>query len=204
MEDRGITAFVGAHVVDAVEGGRPCTTVVVTGDRITAVGPDGTIEPPPSARIVDVAGRTLMPGMVTSHFHSTYHELGSTPDPLGLDAPPVYQGLVAARNLETALRCGFTGAVSAGASFDVDPSLARGVAEGLIPGPRFIPGGRELSTTGPVTPRGGPGDRGSRRGARRTTSPGRPTRRARRRPSRRPRPEWPGRTRRSARTAPRP
>jgi imidazolonepropionase-like amidohydrolase len=144
----GTTAFVGAHVVDAVDGSRTGTTVVIAEDRIQAVGPDGSVDIPAAARTVELGGRTLMPGMVTSHFHSTYHELGSTPDPLGLHAPGVYQGLMAARNLELALRCGFTGAVSAGASFDVDPSLAMALKDGIIPGPRFIPGGRELSTTG--------------------------------------------------------
>jgi imidazolonepropionase-like amidohydrolase len=144
----GTTAFVGAHVIDVADGSRSGTTVVISGDRIEAVGPDGSVDISASARTVNLDGRTLMPGMVTSHFHSTYNELGSTSDPLGLDAPGIYQGLIAARNLELALRCGFTGAVSAGASFDIDPSLARAVKDGIIPGPRFMPGGRELSTTG--------------------------------------------------------
>jgi imidazolonepropionase-like amidohydrolase len=142
------TAFVGGQVVDAVAGGREGVTVVVDDKRISAVEPDGSVDLTSVHRVVDLAGRTLMPGMVTSHFHSTYNELGSTPDPLGLDAPPVYLGLIGARNLETALRCGFTGAVSAGAACDVDASLAKGIADGVIPGPRFIPGGREFSTTG--------------------------------------------------------
>ncbi len=142
------TAFVHAHVLDAVHGPRPASTVVIDGSRIESVGADGSVDASSVDEVVDLAGRTLMPGMVTSHFHSTYHELGSTPDPLGLDAPPVYLGLIGARNLRTALRCGFTGAVSAGAACDVDASLAKGIADGVIEGPRFIPGGREFSTTG--------------------------------------------------------
>ena len=142
------TAFVHAHVLDAVHGPRPASTVVIDGSRIESVGSDGSVDASSVDEVVDLAGRTLMPGMVTSHFHSTYHELGSTPDPLGLDAPPVYQGLIGARNLRTALRCGFTGAISAGAACDVDASLAKGIADGVIEGPRFIPGGREFSTTG--------------------------------------------------------
>ncbi len=142
------TAFVHAQVLDAVHGSRPASTVVIDGSQIASVDADGALDPSSVDEVVDLAGRTLMPGMVTSHFHSTYHELGSTPDPLGLDAPPVYLGLIGARNLRTALRCGFTGAVSAGAACDVDASLAKGIADGVIEGPRFIPGGREFSTTG--------------------------------------------------------
>jgi len=89
-----------------------------------------------------------MPGMVTGHYHSTYRELGATPAPYGLEHPPAYQALIAADNLRTALDCGFTGAVGAGCSNDIDASMARAIDHGLIPGPRFVPSGHELSTTG--------------------------------------------------------
>ena len=44
--------------------------------------------------------------------------------------------------------CGFTGAVSAGAAHEIDSSMKRAIDAGIIPGPRFVPSGRELSTTG--------------------------------------------------------
>jgi imidazolonepropionase-like amidohydrolase len=50
--------------------------------------------------------------------------------------------------METALRCGFTGAVSAGAPHDIDASLKRAIDDGVIVGPRFVPGSRDVSTTG--------------------------------------------------------
>ncbi len=140
--------FTNATALDAAHGARPRQTVVIEGERITAVG-DG---PPPAAqpgdRIVDLAGRTLMPGLITCPFHSTYHELGRSPAPLGLDQPPAYLALRAARMLETALLAGCTGAVSAGCAHDVDAALKLAIDDGLIRGPRFLPGGRELSTTG--------------------------------------------------------
>ncbi len=136
-----------ANLVDGEHPAKPGAHVVVEGNRITAVG-TGAVDRRAGDRVVDLAGRTIMPGMVTCHFHSTYHELGATPAPYGLEAPPPYQALRAAHNLETALRCGFTSAVSAGAPCDVDASMKRAINEGLIPGPRFVPGSRELSTTG--------------------------------------------------------
>jgi imidazolonepropionase-like amidohydrolase len=136
-----------ANLVDGEHPAKAGAHVVVEGPRITAVG-TGEIQTRPGDRVVDLTGRTVMPGMVSCHFHSTYHELGATPAPYGLEAPPAYQALRAARNLETALFCGFTGAVSAGAPCDVDPSMKRAIDDGLIPGPRFVPGSRELSTTG--------------------------------------------------------
>ena len=89
-----------------------------------------------------------MPGMITCHYHSTYRELGAVPAPYGLEHAPAYQVLIAADNLRTALECGFTGAVGAGCSNDIDASMKRAIDDGLIPGPRFVPSGHELSTTG--------------------------------------------------------
>jgi hypothetical protein len=46
----------------------PDATVVVVGDRITAVGGPGT-PVPPGARVIDAAGRTLLPGLWDMHVH---------------------------------------------------------------------------------------------------------------------------------------
>ena len=153
----------GATVIDA-DGTRPRTTVVVDERRITAVRPDArdagesgsrqategaeVDAPRDGDRVVDLAGRTLMPAMVSSHFHATYHELGSKPAPFGLEEPPALQAVRAAHHLELLLRCGFTGAVSAGAPFAIDASMKAAIAEGLFPGPRLMAGSRDVSTTG--------------------------------------------------------
>src|SRR5580704_15365116 len=96
-----------ANLVDGEHPAKPGSHVVVEGRRITQVG-TGMVDTGPGDRVVDVGGQTVMPGMVTCHFHSTYHELGAQPAPYGLEAPPAYQALRAAKNLETALHCGFT------------------------------------------------------------------------------------------------
>jgi imidazolonepropionase-like amidohydrolase len=139
--------FSDANVVDA-NGSRPRSTVVVEGRRITAVRPGPVADPGPDDRLVDLGGRTLMPGMVSSHFHSTYHELGSKATPFGLEEPPALQAIRAAGNLERLLRCGFTGAVSAGAPFAIDAAMKLAIAEGLFPGPRLVAGSNDVSTTG--------------------------------------------------------
>jgi imidazolonepropionase-like amidohydrolase len=124
-------------------------TVVIDGDRIVSAGPGASAQPPGDAQVVDLGGRTLMPGMYSCHFHSTYYELGSLPNvPYGSEYPPSYQALLSARNLRTALEQGYTGVVGAGGSNEIEPGVARAIDDGIIPGPRFIPASRELSTTG--------------------------------------------------------
>ncbi|MCH7473145.1 MAG: PD40 domain-containing protein [Gemmatimonadetes bacterium] len=43
--------------------------VVVTGNRIVAVGPRDSVEVPEGARIIDVSGKTVMPGFIDTHYH---------------------------------------------------------------------------------------------------------------------------------------
>jgi imidazolonepropionase-like amidohydrolase len=136
-----------ANVLDGDNPGVAGQTVTVDDGRIASVA--GSPPPPlPDDRFVDLAGRTVMPGMFTCHFHSTYHELGSTTAPYGNEYPPSYQALLSARNLTTALRWGYTGVVGAGGANDVEPGVRRAIEDGIIPGPRFLPSSRELSTTG--------------------------------------------------------
>lgn len=150
------TVFVGANLLDPDLVARPGSTLVVEGNRITSVvaGSPGAPAPAPEAgpddRVVDLAGRTLMPGMITCHFHATYHELGAKPAPFGLDEPPALQAVRGARHLELALSCGYTSAVSAGSPHAIDPALRRAIAEGVVKGPRFVPSSRDVSTTGHV------------------------------------------------------
>ncbi|HLX86836.1 MAG TPA: amidohydrolase family protein [Acidimicrobiales bacterium] len=140
-----------ATVLDA-DGPRPRSTVVVRGRRIESVDSDeastATTTSEPDDRVVDLASRTVMPGMVSSHFHATYHELGSKLTPFGLEDPPALQAARAAHHLQLALQCGFTGVVSAGAPFAIDAGMKAAIAEGLFPGPRMVAGSRDVSTTG--------------------------------------------------------
>ena len=138
----------GGTVLDGEHAARSGLTVVVEDDRITSVGGTDAVEVGPDDRVVELGGRTVMPGMVTCHFHATYHELGATPGPFGLEEPPALQAVRAVNNLERVLMAGFTSAVSAGAPFAIDASMVRAIKEGAIPGPRLVPGSRDVSTTG--------------------------------------------------------
>lgn len=66
----GPVVFRNANLFDSETGeSRPGTTVVVSGNRIQTVGPDGSVAVPAGAQVIDAAGKTLMPGMFDMHVH---------------------------------------------------------------------------------------------------------------------------------------
>jgi imidazolonepropionase-like amidohydrolase/Tol biopolymer transport system component len=72
---RGTLALVGGRVVTmrddrVIEDG----AVVVTDNRIVAVGPRGEVRIPSGAKVVDVAGKTIIPGMIDVHWHGRMGE----------------------------------------------------------------------------------------------------------------------------------
>ncbi|MGB9122770.1 MAG: amidohydrolase family protein [Candidatus Angelobacter sp.] len=62
--------FVHANLFDSESAQMfPNRTVVITGDKITAVGADGQVPLPKNAETIDAAGKTLMPGLWDMHVH---------------------------------------------------------------------------------------------------------------------------------------
>ncbi|WP_309891511.1 amidohydrolase family protein [Archangium sp.] len=77
----GTVALVGGRVItlkgdEVLEKG----VVVVKGSRIVAVGPQGKVAVPAGAKVVDVSGKTLMPGIVDVHWHGAMGDEGITPE----------------------------------------------------------------------------------------------------------------------------
>lgn len=67
---KGPLVFVHANLFDAESAqSLPNRTVVITGNRITAIGADGQVNLPKNAEIVDATGKTLMPGLWDMHVH---------------------------------------------------------------------------------------------------------------------------------------
>jgi predicted amidohydrolase YtcJ len=66
----GVTALVGATVIDGT-GSEPVRDAVVllAGARIEAVGPRGAVVVSAGARVVDLTGKWIIPGLVDAHIH---------------------------------------------------------------------------------------------------------------------------------------
>lgn len=145
------SVFRNGRVIDGNGGVEQGTTVAIEGDRITAVGPDASIESRPDDREISLDGRTLMPGMVQGHFHAHFDATsmsGGLPPSLGLDAPPPYLSMIAAQNARVALHCGYTGAIGSSNAHTIDVCLKEAILAGIVEGPRYLAGSHELVTTG--------------------------------------------------------
>jgi imidazolonepropionase-like amidohydrolase len=144
----GRTFFRRANLIDGRNEPKKNVTVVVEGKRIKAVAANGDA-PKPSANdvVYDLAGRSLMPGMIQCHFHAAYANCQQIED-IDLRQPATMLAVIAAKNAELLLRSGFTGAVGAGTLHNIDATLKGAIDAGIIVGPRLLPCGREFITTG--------------------------------------------------------
>ena len=109
--------------------------VLVKGDRIVAVSQTPINDD--AAKIIDVGGRTLMPGLIDAHAHIT----GLSLSPRNTSYPAWEIAVAAANYLHSSLMDGFTSIREAGGA---DQGIARLLAEGKIIGPRLFYSGVQL------------------------------------------------------------
>ena len=136
----------GGSVIDGT-GARPRsdTAVLFEQDRILAVGPGAIAEAAADARIIDVSGCTVMPGLIDSHCHITFGEPASN-DELFFHRPQSTSMLLAAFNVQKLLLAGVTGFLDADCIFDLGPALREAIEAGIVEGPRMAAGLNALLT----------------------------------------------------------
>jgi imidazolonepropionase-like amidohydrolase len=146
--------------------------VLVRGERIEAVGP--ALAVPPDARVIDLPGMTLMPGMIEGHSHLFLHPYNETPwDDQVLKEPLALRTARAVNHARATLMAGFTttrdlGTEGAGYA---DVGLKQAIEQGIVPGPRMLVSTRAIVATGAYGPKNGEPDFAAR-GAEEADGPG--------------------------------
>jgi imidazolonepropionase-like amidohydrolase len=127
----------------------PRRSVLIDGDRIEAVLPED-LAPlhSPEVRVVDLDGRTVMPGMTLGHTHIAYLNILDGREMLFKYSVPEVT-LAAAENATRLLSLGYTAFVGAGSVAGIDMALRKAVDSGRLRGPRITPCSRDLMVSGP-------------------------------------------------------
>ena len=130
--------------------------VLVTGDKIAAVGPAEKISTPSDARTIDLPNETLLPGMIEGHSHLFLHPYNETSwnDQVINESFALRTARATAHALKT-LQAGFTtirdlGTEGAGYG---DVGIKQAIEQGIIPGPRMIVVTRAIVATGSYGPK---------------------------------------------------
>lgn len=130
--------------------------VLVESERIKAVGTQHSIQIPTNARIIELPGTTLLPGLIEGHAHILLHPYNevSWDDQVIREsqAERVARATVHAR---ATLMAGFTtirDLGSEGADY-ADVGLKTAIEKGVIPGPRMLVAGRAIVATGSYGPK---------------------------------------------------
>ena len=129
-----------------VDAGKRLTpgVVVVDGDHIAAVNPASL---PAGARVVELAGLTLLPGFIDAHVHLG-SDLGEGWLTREVEWTDVDDALLGVRNARLTLDSGFTTVRNLGSSGFIDVSLKQAIERGDLPGPRIVPAGHAIGATG--------------------------------------------------------
>ncbi len=131
--------------------------VVVNGNKITDVGPVSKITKPRGASTIDLAGTTLLPGMIEAHSHLLLHPYNETSwNDQVMKESDAYRVARATVHAQKTLLAGFTTVRdlgSEGAGY-ADVGLKKSIEDGIIPGPRMLVAGRAIVATGSYGPKG--------------------------------------------------
>lgn len=132
-----VVALTNVRVIDGTGApARDGQTVVIENGRISAVGPVASTRIPNGARVMDLSGHTVIPGIVGMHNHTFYTTSGRSIQ-ANYTAPRLYLG-----SGVTTIRT--TGSMSPYSELN----LKRQIEEGQVPGPRMHVTGPYISGDG--------------------------------------------------------
>ena len=135
------------HLLDVKTGAEPAAqTIIVTGDRITAIASTASTPKQSGDTEIDLTKYTVMPGLIDVHTHLT---MTTNFDPyFELSMTPAKEAIIGVENAKVTLEAGFTTVRNVGANDFTDVALRDEINAGHIPGPHMQVSGPALGITG--------------------------------------------------------
>ncbi|MFS2007749.1 amidohydrolase family protein [Duganella sp. CT11-25] len=145
--DAKVTVIRAGKLVDVVAGTvLKDQTIVITGERITSVGPSASANVPGGAQVIDLSSQTVLPGLIDMHTHLTSDAYLGGYNSLGVsDTRAALYGVRAARKT---LEAGFTTVRNVGAGGFGDVALRDAINDGDFIGPRMRTAGYAIGIKG--------------------------------------------------------
>jgi imidazolonepropionase-like amidohydrolase len=135
------------HILDVKTGTESAAqTIIVTGDRISAIAPTASTPKQSGDVEIDLTKYTVMPGLIDVHTHLT---MANNFDPyFELSMTPAKEAIIGVENAKVTLEAGFTTVRNVGANDYTDVALRDEINAGHIPGPHMQVSGPALGITG--------------------------------------------------------
>ena len=145
----GTVVLRAARLIDGT-GAAPVRNgvVVVTDDRIVAVGRADAVQVPAGARVFDLGDATLLPGFIDAHTHIIGRALGDTTAEGGADDFPGFDPILGVANARATLMAGFTTIRDVSAYAFDDVALRQAIDQGYVIGPRMQVSAHAIGSTG--------------------------------------------------------
>ncbi len=145
----GILVLKGGRIFDATGAPVRVGHVVIERNKIVRVLDEETHDWPEDAQVIDVSGKTVMPGMVDLHAHITEDEEFTGPASQGLaDGDNIQRTLLASERMRFYIENGVTSLRSLASHGMVVFRLKEWVRQNRIPGARIFAAGQFITSTG--------------------------------------------------------
>ncbi len=140
-----VLALTGVRLIDG-NGGSPVddAVIIITGDKFTAVGVRGKIAIPKDAEILDVKGKTVIPGLIDAHMHFT--KMPTTAEAVTANA--AITAFRSAQMLRLCLMAGITTVRDVGAFENVSLMARQAFNSGTLVGSRPVVCGQGITSLG--------------------------------------------------------
>ena len=136
----------GRLIVDASQPARGPSTVIVENGRIARI--EGGATAPAGATVIDLGGKTVMPGLIDVHVHLTQDSGTPWYQAITPKYSEAYAATVGLKNALVMARAGFTTVRDLGSPGVAGIATRDAIRDGSFPGPRVLMSGPALSMIG--------------------------------------------------------